>query len=110
MTAPASERFVAVVEAVTQVLADVPAGRVCSYGDIAAVIGSGPRQVAAAMASGAVVGPWWRVIRSDGTLPPALWERALGHYRTEGTPLRTARGERVETAVDMAQARWSFPL
>lgn len=85
--------------AVADVLSDIPEGHVCSYGDVAAVIGTGPRQVGAVMASGVVDGPWWRIIRSDGTLPDDLWRQALDHYHDEGTP-------HTSTRVIMREARW----
>lgn len=95
------------VLSVAEIIADIPAGRVVTYGDVAAVVGTGPRQVAAAMASGLVMGPWWRVIRSDGSLPLSLQPRAREHYLSEGTPLRDdASG----TRVDMRRARWAFDL
>lgn len=71
----------------------------------------GPRQVGRAMAlyGGAV--PWWRVVRSDGTLLPGHEQEALGHYRAEGTPLReSARADSRSGThmprVDMRRARW----
>lgn len=52
--------------------------------------------------------PWWRVVRSDGTLLPAHELRALDHYRAEGTPLREAshRAEGHIPRIDMRRARW----
>lgn len=78
----------------------IPRGRVLAYGDIAALVGTGPRQVGRIM-SGAGGGlPWQRVVRADGT--PALCHDgvALALLRAEGTPLRGNR-------VDMTKARWS---
>jgi alkylated DNA nucleotide flippase Atl1 len=76
------------VEAVLAVVADIPPGRVMTYGDVAAVLGS-----RAARAVGNVMSwygsdmPWWRVIRSSGLPPIAHEDRALSHYEAEGTPL-----------------------
>ncbi|MCO6009486.1 MGMT family protein [Actinoallomurus purpureus] len=72
-----------------------------AYGDIAEYLGEGgPRQVGRVMAQWGGGVPWWRVIRADGTPPPGHEQRALKHYRAEGTPLR---GDRV----DMRLARWT---
>ncbi|MFF3315720.1 MGMT family protein [Streptomyces sp. NPDC003035] len=96
-------------ERVLEVAELIPPGRVMTYGDVAEWLGEGgPRQVGRVMAlyGGAV--PWWRVVRSDGTLLPGHELRALGHYRDEGTPLRQA-GRAAEGHVpklDMRRARW----
>lgn len=89
------------VEAVLAVVADIPAGRVMTYGDVAAVLGS-----RAARAVGNVMSwygsdvPWWRVIRASGLPPIAHEEQALPHYEAEGTPLSpTADGYRVNLRV-----------
>jgi alkylated DNA nucleotide flippase Atl1 len=96
-------------ERVLEVAELIPPGRVMTYGDVAEWLGEGgPRQVGRVMAlyGGAV--PWWRVVRSDGTLLPGHELRALGHYRDEGTPLRQAgRGaEGHVPKLDMRRARW----
>ena len=78
----------------------IPAGRVLSYGDIAELLGSGgPRQVGKAMGRGGSEVTWWRVVRSNGTLPAALQPVAAEHWEREGTPRREAR-------VLMKRARW----
>jgi alkylated DNA nucleotide flippase Atl1 len=96
-------------ERVLHVAELIPRGRVMTYGDIAEWLEEGgPRQVGRVMAlyGGAV--PWWRVVRADGVLLPGHEQRALAHYREEGTPLRsvprTARGRFPH--LDMARARW----
>lgn len=115
------------LEAVLEVVADIPPGRVMTYGDVAAVLGSrGARVVGQAMARYGDGVPWWRVIRAGG-LPPTCHEgRALEYYRQEGTPLLAVRGNgrsgrRVPLSaedaartgaehayrVDLARARWS---
>ncbi|MBV1779589.1 MGMT family protein [Paeniglutamicibacter sp. ABSL32-1] len=87
-------------EAVFAVVAMIPAGKVLAYGDIAELLGSGgPRQVGKAMGRGGADVTWWRVIRSNGTLPEALRPVAAGHWERESTP-HTASGVR------MRQARW----
>ncbi|MFH1853000.1 MAG: MGMT family protein [Candidatus Neomarinimicrobiota bacterium] len=51
----------------------IPAGRVATYGQIAALAGTGPRQVGFAMAAlpHADV-PWHRVINSQGRVSPRI--------------------------------------
>ncbi len=89
-----AERVLAVVEA-------IPPAMVLTYGDVAQLLErGGPRQVARVMARYGSLVPWWRVIRADGTIAAQLVDRALEHYRREGTPIR---GQ----AVDLRQARWS---
>ncbi|MEU7279721.1 MGMT family protein [Streptomyces sp. NPDC045431] len=104
----------------------IPPGRVMTYGDVAEWLAQeeerealsseggggrrvgGPRQVGRVMTlyGGAV--PWWRVVRADGRLLPGHEQRALAHYREEGTPLRPA--PRTEEGhlprLDMRRARW----
>jgi alkylated DNA nucleotide flippase Atl1 len=93
-------------ERVREVVALIPAGRVMSYGDVAEYLAGlgvtgGPRQVGSALSRYGGGLPWWRVPRADGRPPQGHEAEALGHYRTEGTPLRPA-GDRV----DMRLARW----
>ncbi|MEU0689479.1 MGMT family protein [Streptomyces uncialis] len=96
-------------ERVLDVAELIPAGRVMTYGDVAEWLEEGgPRQVGRVLAlyGGAV--PWWRVVRSDGTLLPGHELQALERYRAEGTPLRTASraAEGHLPRLDMRQARW----
>ncbi|MFC4556183.1 MGMT family protein [Georgenia faecalis] len=93
-------------EHVLDVVDRVPPGRATTYGLVAeAVRGStgrgGARHVGSIMARVGAEVPWWRVVRADGSLPPALRERAATRYRAEGTPL-VADGSRV----DLARALW----
>lgn len=96
-------------ERVLDVAELIPPGRVMTYGDVAEWLGEGgPRQVGRAMAlyGGAV--PWWRVVRSDGTLLSGHELEALAEYRAEGTPLRPAPAgaEGHVPRLDMKRARW----
>ena len=78
-----ASRVLAVVES-------IPPGRVMSYGDIAAAIGSrAPRRVGQVMAYYGSTVPWWRVIRASGHPPLCHDEEALTHYHEEATPLVT---------------------
>jgi len=89
------------VEAVLSLVEQVPPGRVTTYGAIAEAIGRfGPRRVGAVMAEHGAAVPWWRVVRADGTVPPALVDRAREHHLAEGTPYRPSG------AVDLRIARW----
>jgi len=91
---------------VLDVVDQVPAGRVMSYGDIAEYLGTGgPRQVGRVLALWGDGASWWRVVRADGSLLPGHEQAALARYRSERTPLReSARGA---VRVDMRRARWA---
>jgi alkylated DNA nucleotide flippase Atl1 len=74
---------------VIEVVSSIPAGRVMTYGDVAAAFGSrAPRAVGQVMAYSGGGLPWWRVVRAGGHPPAGHAEAALEHYRAEGTPLR----------------------
>ena len=92
-------------ELVLQCAESVPRGRVTTYGAIADVVGQrlgrgGPRLVGNVMARQGGAVPWWRVVRADGTLPPAKPPIARQEYLAEGTPLRPSG------SVDMRAAVW----
>jgi alkylated DNA nucleotide flippase Atl1 len=103
------------VEAVLEVVADIPEGRVMTYGGVAAVLGSrGARVVGTVMARYGEDVPWWRVIRAGGHPPIGHEEVALEHYLAEGTPLVGMSAERAQAAdtvlryrVDLRRALWS---
>ncbi|MEV7657475.1 MGMT family protein [Streptomyces anulatus] len=108
-TAPTGAELPEYAERVLDVADLIPPGRVMTYGDIAEWLDEGgPRQVGRVMALYGSAVPWWRVVRSDGTLLPAHELRALDHYRAEGTPLREAshRAEGHIPRIDMRRARW----
>lgn len=101
------------VDEVHDLVADIPPGRVMTYGLVAEVLADrasargrsprgGPRQVGHAMAQGGDV-PWWRVVNAAGSPPAHHAGRALAQLRAEGVPL-TADGTRVR----VRQAVW-FP-
>ena len=86
---------------ILEVVEQIPAGKVLTYGDVAELAGEGgPRQVGTVLARYGSDVPWWRVLRADGTPAPALRERAFAAYADEGTPVRDER------RVDLARARW----
>lgn len=78
------------VERVLRAVECVPPGAVVTYGDIAALVGTGPRQVGRILSLDGSPVPWWRVVSARGTLGP--WREALGHWAQEGIGLN-ARGD-----------------
>ena len=93
-------------ERVLDLIERIPPGRVMSYGDIAEYLGEGgPRQVGRVLSQWGGGVAWWRVIHADGSFRTGHERQALGHYRTEGTPLRRGRDGTV-VGVDMRRARW----
>ncbi|UCR88692.1 MGMT family protein [Mycetocola spongiae] len=79
----------AFIEGVYEVVLGIPPGRVMSYGQVAAHLGSrASRQVGKIMSRHGHELPWWRVIRADGSPPAGHEERARAHYAEEGTALR----------------------
>ena len=88
------------VEAVLTVVERVPAGRVTTYGAIAAAVGGGPRRVGSVMSRHGGPVPWWRVVRADGSLPASHLGEAQRRYTEEGTPRRRSG------AVEIGEAFW----
>jgi methylated-DNA-protein-cysteine methyltransferase related protein len=91
---------------VLEVIRRIPAGRVLTYGDVAALAEGDATardvgQVLLRHGEGEDV-PWWRVLRADGTPPPHLADRQLTLLRAEGTPIAPSGA-----AVDLHAARWS---
>jgi len=85
---------------VLAVVAQVPAGRVMTYGLVAEVVADqldaaglgargGPRQVGQVMSRWGGDLAWWRVVNASGRPPVVHAEQALSHLRAEGTPLDT---------------------
>lgn len=90
----------AYVEAVLQLVEQIPAGRVATYGDLAEAVGrGGPRQVGTVMARYGAAVSWWRVVRADGQPARGHEQRAITLLRREGTALRGPR-------VVLSEARW----
>ena len=107
LAAALSEDRIGFRAAVYAVVQQIEPGRVAGYGQVAAALGSprAARQVGYALAAlepGALV-PWWRVIRSDGSVAlqgdPARGPEQLRRLTQEGV---LPSGDRV----DMAQFRW----
>jgi alkylated DNA nucleotide flippase Atl1 len=72
------------VERVLIAVEQVPRGRVVAYGDLAELIGIGPRQVGAVMSRYGSNVTWWRVTSSYGDLPQHLHDEAQPHWAEEG--------------------------
>lgn len=73
-----------VAELVLRAVEQVPRGRVASYGDLADLVGIGPRQVGAIMRAYGSGVTWWRVTSSSGDLPRHLRESARAPWLAEG--------------------------
>lgn len=84
------------VERVLRAVEQVPPGRVVSYGDLAALVGTGPRHVGQVMRHWGGNVAWWRVTNHRGELAGDLLERARPHWDTEGIEVRPdGRGCRI---------------
>jgi alkylated DNA nucleotide flippase Atl1 len=87
------------VERVREIVASVPAGKVTTYGDVAAAAGlSSARIVGWIMRTDSADLPWHRVISVAGTPAPHLRSRQLENLRAEGVPVFDGK-------VDMKAAR-----
>jgi alkylated DNA nucleotide flippase Atl1 len=90
---------------VLDVVAQIPAGAVLTYGDVAEIVGRGSgRAVGAVMSRHGHEVPWHRVVLSTGYPNPAGPVEALRLLIRDRTPL-AAGGERV----DLTAARWPGP-
>ncbi len=72
------------VERILVAVECVPPGSVVSYGDVAALVGTGPRIVGQVMARYGSEVCWWRVTNTAGKLPAHLIPEAATHWRAEG--------------------------
>ena len=87
-------------ERMRQAIRDVPAGRVATYGDIAAMVGApSPRMVGAMLAEDGHDLPWHRILRASGTPAPHLAREQLARLRAEGV---LADGQRI----NLREYRW----
>jgi alkylated DNA nucleotide flippase Atl1 len=80
----------------------IPVGQVSTYGDIAKVVGCGPRVVARVLAGSGGETCWWRVVRADGTLAPHLVAEGSRRLAADGVPTRSGRVDltRFRTVLD----------
>jgi alkylated DNA nucleotide flippase Atl1 len=79
----------------------IPPGRVSTYGDIAKLVGCGPRLVARVLANSGGEACWWRVVRADGTIAPQLVAEGSRRLAEEGVPARAGR-------IDLSRFRAEF--
>lgn len=90
------------VETVRDLVSAIPAGRVATYGDIAAAAGlSSPRIVGWIMRTDSADLPWHRVITASGRPSPHLATRQLALLRAEGVLA-------VDGRVSLAEVRYAF--
>ncbi len=94
-------------DAVLDVVASIPSGRVMSYSGIADYLAEAwrsrsPRLVGHVMARCGADVPWHRVVQASGRPVRGLEVEALRRLRADGTPL-VSRGDRV----DMRRAAWA---
>jgi alkylated DNA nucleotide flippase Atl1 len=93
-------------EDVAGLVAAIPAGRVASYGDLAAQLGVGPRQVGHVMPALGDGVPWWRVVRADGTPATCHGGQAPALLDAEGTAFRGRRVDMRTARVDQKSWGW----
>jgi alkylated DNA nucleotide flippase Atl1 len=87
-------------ERVRDVIATIPAGRVASYGDVAALATvASARLVGRILAEDGADLPWHRVLHADGTVVAHKAGEQLARLRAEGV---LAEGRRV----NMRRYRW----
>ena len=79
--------------AFTVAVAGLEEGEVVSFGDIAARAGrpTAPRAAGAFLSKSMAVLPWWRVVYSDGRLPPCDPVKQAGYLEAEGVVVRDHR-------------------
>lgn len=81
------------VERVLRAVEQVPRGRLVAYGDIARLVGTGPRQVGSIMRFWGGNVAWWRVTNASGALPLHLRDEARERWAQEGIlPSRSGLG------------------
>lgn len=84
------------MERVLRAVEQVPRGRVVSYGDLAALVGVGPRLVGRVMSTYGSNVTWWRVTNAYGDLPPPLMDEVRERWAAEGILLKpNGRGCRI---------------
>lgn len=91
-------------ERVRGIVAEIPPGKVASYGDIATLASvpgkaPSPRLVGRVMSEDAADLPWHRVLRADGTPAPHIAREQLARLRAEGVLADRGR-------VPMRRYRW----
>ncbi|MEW6432404.1 MAG: MGMT family protein [Myxococcota bacterium] len=98
------------LEKVAAVVSSIPKGQTASYAQVALMAGKPGASRAVVRALHALNDvPWWRVVKSDGTLAKEMFEKQAPKLRREGVSLV---GRRIQKAArpniagaDVAQAR-----
>lgn len=81
-------------ERIRAVVAAIPVGRWCGYGDVAAAAGErSARVVGTVLATDGSDLPWHRVLRAGGTSAPHLADEQQRRLAAEGVPLRAGRAD-----------------
>ncbi|MCV2396248.1 MGMT family protein [Actinotalea sp. M2MS4P-6] len=98
------------LEAVLDLVAEIPPGRAATYGSIAEVLRDrlgigGPRQVGTVLARAGSGVPWWRVVNASGQPPRPYRSDALARLRGEGCPL-TEPADPDDARVVLRRALW----
>lgn len=100
------------LEAVLDLVEQIPRGHVMTYGSIAEVLRDrlgrgGPRQVGQVLSRAGSGVPWWRVVNAAG-LPPAFKrDEALAMLRDEGCPMTDdERAQAATPRVALRRALW----
>lgn len=84
------------VERVLRAVELVPAGSVVTYGDIAELVGIGPRLAGRVLGTWGSGVPWWRVVNAAGDLPDFHLRAARAHWLEEGIAIKASgRGCRI---------------
>lgn len=81
-------------ERIRTVVAAIPHGRWCGYGDVAAAAGErSPRVVGTVLAADGADLPWHRVLRAGGTSAPHIAAEQQRRLAAEGIPLSDGRAD-----------------
>ncbi len=92
-------------ERVLDLVATIPPGRVLTYGDVAARLGSrAPRAVGTTLSRFGGGVPWWRVVRAGGLLAPGHEVAATEHLRAEAVAVLPGPNG---PHVDLDRHRWT---
>ena len=90
-----------------RIVRKIPRGSVLSYGDIGRIVGTGPRQVAAAMRACPAGLPWHRVVGAGGEikLPAEAGFEQRFRLQSEGVTFRGSRVEMKQHEVRLTAAK-----
>jgi alkylated DNA nucleotide flippase Atl1 len=90
------------LDEVRRIVDAVPPGQVITYGEIAALIGIGPRQAGRLVGQLGGCSPWWRVVYRDGSPATCHDGTALSLLLQESAPMCDDR-------VDIGRTRGQRP-